>query len=319
VQPLPDPRVAGHTPLDLLTVGYLLVTTGILLFASRPIPHRPLLIAIHAAALLGIGLLRHAPRVAWRPAQLLREGYPLFALPLIYKEVEFLSRGLWGGYFDATVLRWDRVLFGGHPNAFLAAWFPSPILSEVLHLCYLAYALLTPILGLTLFFQKRLEAFRVFATTAMTTMYGCYLVFIFFPVRGPWYTFPHPEVEHFGIFPPLVYGMLERGAAVGAAFPSSHVALAVTVAILAHRFYRKLSLVLTVFALGIAVGTVYGGFHYAIDAVVGLLFGIASVLLSPRIHSTLLRRTRLAALRLRFPHLRFVRRGGRYRGELVRD
>jgi membrane-associated phospholipid phosphatase len=89
------------------------------------------------------------------------------------------------------------------------------------------------------------------------------------------------------------------------------------VAILAHRFSRRLSYALGFLALSITVATVYGSYHYAIDALVGFVFGTATAIFGPGFHAWLLRRTRLHMVRFRFPHLRFRWRG-RFRGEDTR-
>jgi membrane-associated phospholipid phosphatase len=108
-------------------------------------------------------------------------------------------------------------------------------------------------------------------------------------VRGPYYTFPPVDAPG-TIFPELVHATLDRGAAVGTAFPSSHCAAAVVVAILAWRFApRGLAMAITVISSGIVLATVYGGFHYAIDAVAGLVIGLAMGNLGPRLHGWLSR------------------------------
>jgi membrane-associated phospholipid phosphatase len=54
---------------------------------------------------------------------------------------------------------------------------------------------------------------------------------------------------------------------------------------------------------GIFIGVVYGGFHYGVDALAGAALGALCSIAGPRVHSWLLRRSRLGPLRVRFPHL----------------
>src|SRR5207237_54408 len=70
---------------------------------------------------------------------------------------------------------------------------------------------------------------------------------------------------------------------LGAAFPSSHVAAAVVAAVCALRYWRRLGLVLTPFTLGLVLSVVYGQFHYAVDAVAGLIVA-GAVLVSHTIY-----------------------------------
>jgi len=65
--------------------------------------------------------------------------------------------------------------------------------------------------------------------------------------------------------------LLDRGDSWGAAFPSSHVAAAVVAAVCALRYWRRLGLVLAPFTIGLVLSVVYGQFHYAVDAVAGLI------------------------------------------------
>ncbi len=316
VTELPIERRLGFLPADVLSLVYLGITTVVVLLGYGRLPHWGGWLAAHLA-LLGIVIsLRWVPRRSYPVLQLVRETYPLWLMPIAYRSIQDLSRLTTDRYFDDVVLRWDLALFSSHPHTWLMAAAGWPLLKEYLHFAYIVYQLLVPVLGLTLFFQKRFEALRVTATTIVLTMYSCYLVFTFFPVLGPYYVFPRPEGSGVGLFPVLVERMLDAAAARGTAFPSSHVAGSTAVALLAIRFSRRLSYALILLAASIFVATVYGSFHYAIDAVVGLAFGICAALLGPRVHAWLVRRTRLHMIRFRYPNLRFRWRG-RFRGERI--
>ena len=109
----------------------------------------------------------------------------------------------------------------------------------------------------------------------MTTFVVCYLVFVFFPVAGPYYVFPRPP-PWFVDNPParLVYATLAAGSSYGAAFPS-----------LARRGHRRgrarrlqgsrrLGLLLVVPTILLAVGVVYCQMHYGVDALAGCGVGL---------------------------------------------
>ncbi len=315
---IPLERRVGHLPADFVALVYLVTVVTLIALGRGRLEHWGWWLGAHLAALGAVILLRFVPRQGLPLLQMLRETYGLCLMPVVYGSVSRLNRILYDGYFDDTVLRWDQRIFGTHLHEWLGFRYSWPPLSEFLHLAYILYILLVPTLALTLFFQRRFEALRAFATTQMLTMYGCYLIFIFFPVQGPWHTYPHHVLPDHAFFPRLVHAMLEAGGSQGTAFPSSHVAGATTVVFMAFRFSRRLGYVLTGFVVSIAVATVYGGFHYAIDATCGLIFGVAVALVGPRLHSFLLRRIRLAVIHLRFPSLRFRWRNGRIRGEVVR-
>ena len=113
----------------------------------------------------------------------------------------------------------------------------------------------------------------------------CYICFILYPVAGPWYHSPHLDTASLGhFFPNVVQTVLERAASKGAAFPSSHVAVAVVIWLLAWRFARRVFWILAAIVPALALGTVYGGFHYAVDAGAGLLVGVAGYFAAPHVH-----------------------------------
>ncbi|MCA9728647.1 MAG: phosphatase PAP2 family protein [Candidatus Eisenbacteria bacterium] len=289
-------RVApGYLPADLVAMVFAAFDLIIIGIGFRRVEHAPWLALGFAAYLAVLISLRWLPPPRWRLFRFLRDAHALFAIGPAYAVAGMINQVVPSGYFDDAVIGWDRALFGGHPNADLAARLPWAPLSEFLHLSYWLYLWLLPLLGFTLYLMRRYDRFRIVATTVSATFFLCQFVFVLFPVEGPYYTFPHVNAPG-SIFPPLVYGTLERGAAIGTAFPSSHCATATVVAISAWRFApRPLAVLITILTCGIVFGTVYGGFHYAIDALVGLALGLTMGKLGPVLHARLdaaLRRAR---------------------------
>jgi membrane-associated phospholipid phosphatase len=144
-------------------------------------------------------------------------------------------------------------------------------------------------LPIFLYATRRREEFRVFATSVLAAFICCYLISILIPVKGPFH--------HFGslvsrglpsFFAPLVVRMLEGASSVGTAFPSSHVAVSVCAWIVSRRVLGRFSYLVLLIVVGIVGGTVYGGFHYAIDAGVGFIVGLVIGLLGPRLYAGLL-------------------------------
>ncbi|MBM3286771.1 MAG: hypothetical protein FJY88_05400 [Candidatus Eisenbacteria bacterium] len=302
VIPIEHPRLRGYTPMDILAAIYLTVTGIILAIGHDRVNGGGTYLLIHLGLLAATLLMRFVPRRGHILLMFFRDSYALWLLAFFYREVGVLDRIIWSGFFDAQVLQWEKAVFGLFPSVFLRDWIPSRALDEFLHFSYIMYYLLVPIVGFWLYLKGREEVCRVFASTMLLTFFTCYLIFIFFPVAGPYYVFPR-EASISGFFPPLVHRVLESGASKGAAFPSSHVAGAVAVFCVTLRFERELSLLMGTLALGIFLGTVYGGFHYGVDALAGLALGVVLSLVGPALHSVLLRQARLWPLSIRFPHL----------------
>jgi membrane-associated phospholipid phosphatase len=99
---------------------------------------------------------------------------------------------------------------------------------------------------------------------------------LLFPVIGPRHVFPAADnAATQTAIARLAAGFLEHVAAWGAAFPSSHVAASVAATAAALREWRAIGRTLVVPTVLLALGSVYGQFHYAIDAVAGLGVGLA--------------------------------------------
>lgn len=229
------------------------------------------------AGLVGLTLLAPRVRRARGVGRFLGEFYPLIVVVALYTEIGILNTAA-GVSHDGTVQGWEAALFGCQPAQDWIRAQPWLWLSWPLHLGYLSYYFILAGAPLGLWITGRHAAARQTILLIMVTFYTCYAVFLFFPVAGPRYVFPLAENAATAI-PPAVFTqhLLERGAAWGTAFPSSHVAAALVASVSACRAWRLLGFVLVPLAVLLSLGTVYGQFHYAVDALAGAL--VASVVL----------------------------------------
>jgi membrane-associated phospholipid phosphatase len=277
--PRPPSRLAwpvqGHARMELSPLDWLVAafTAGmtLLLAAYRP-PGAPWIVAAHALILTVVWLAPRARRSSAR-GSLVADFYPLAIDWALYAEVGLLNRTR-GVSHDALVQGWEQWLFGTQPSqAFMAAW-PSPAVSTLLHLGYVSkypmlLAPLVPWLG-----RRRAEA-RAALFLIILTFYSCYVLFLLFPVAGPRYVLPAPSGPGAGTAAAVfTRGLLEAGSAWGTAFPSAHVAVTIVVSAWAWRFDRRLGLPLALLTALLTAGTVYGGFHYAVDALAGALLAV---------------------------------------------
>jgi membrane-associated phospholipid phosphatase len=208
---------------------------------------------------------------------------PLIALPLLYWSLPWTMIGPPGRLFDATVQGWDQSLFGTQPARTMASALPSRPLSELLHLAYLLYY---AILYLPPFIFYRQAARRGYFETvfAMTlTVVVSFAAFSLFPVEGPRFAWGAPQGVPSGPIRSLTVFLLEHGSARGTAFPSSHVAIALAQSLSSLRWRPRLGVVVLVTTILLAIGAVYGGFHYATDILAGAVLGFGSWALARRI------------------------------------
>lgn len=204
---------------------------------------------------------------------------PLLAGPFLYIEQRWLIAGLARPHGDAIVRGWETALFPSDPSRSLAVAYHGLLLSETLHLAYLSYYALVYLPPAILYLRGHRSSF---ATTmlALAIVYGlCFALFLFFPVDGP--RFLHgPANAPDGLIRTIVLRILEGGSSRGTAFPSSHVAASFVAAVCALRFQRRLGIVVAVFAAGVPLGAVYGGYHYAVDVVAGAVAACVALLLA---------------------------------------
>lgn len=205
-----------------------------------------------------------------------RHWTPLALGPLLYVELRWLIIGAARAHQDVLVAGWEHIAFPTDPSRNLAQTWPSAPLSELLHAAYLSYYALIFVPPALLWLRGRRSAFSS-TLLALTVVYAlCFTIYVVFPVDGP--RFLHgPANAPNGPVRALVVALLESGSSRGTAFPSSHVAASLVASVCALRFQRPLGVVIGLLTAGVSLGAVYGGYHYAIDIVAGLVTGAVAL------------------------------------------
>jgi membrane-associated phospholipid phosphatase len=260
------------SPASTITAGYLILGLVPLLAGGFDLPRIGLALAhlVACALLLYLGRRDRGERIS------LGSWLPLLIIPILYAELAILNQ--WGGtrFFDIAVQGWEAILFPGNPSATLAGYDPSWVISEPLHFAYVCFYPLVYLPTARLHLQRRAEAFHRTITALMLGFLLCYVVYILFPVQGPRYLSTGPVGIPDGPFRLLALAFLEVGSSQGSAFPSSHVAVVVAQALMALRYQRWTGWVIALLSGGVAVGAVYGGFHYGVDIVAGVVVGVVA-------------------------------------------
>ena len=262
------------SPLDQWTLGYVTFASVALAlsFEGEVIPYWGWLALAHVL-LVGLALLAPRARTAGPVGRFLGDWYPMLLLGALYAEIGVLTLDA-GFQNDLAIQRLEEWVFRSQVSYRWIREMPVPWLSAVLHSCYLAYYAILYAAPLGLWLSGRRDAARHAILGVMVTFYLCYVVFLFFPVAGPRYAFslahnPATDVEPAR----LARWLLDRGDSWGAAFPSSHVAASVVATGVALRYWRPLGLALVLPTAGLVLAVVYGQFHYAVDALSGLIVG----------------------------------------------
>ncbi|MCH8327929.1 MAG: phosphatase PAP2 family protein, partial [Candidatus Marinimicrobia bacterium] len=232
-------------------------------------------------------------RITYRPPLTgigahLRWLYPLLLLVPLQYQVELAATIFHGGaVYDPLVRSWDKALFGPYVHRWLPDVLAGAVWREGFHLLYIAYYPL--IAGSYMFVWNRGRAqqtnlsegpdprFLRFAFVMLASFASYLIVYILFPVIGP-LDDRFLRFHGVGLVGPIIDWLYAHAHSSGGAFPSSHVGEAVVIVLLLRpRGYWRLAFWL--FIGGMTIATIYGSFHYAIDALAGLLSGGALYLL----------------------------------------
>lgn len=291
--------------VDYATQGYIvLVGLLILVFRNERVPGAGLLLALH---LVGLGLvhaliLASARRPGNRPLDFLRHFYPVLIYTAFYRETGILNEMFVPEYLDPWFVGFEQRLFGFQPSLEFMHRLPYLLVSEIFYAAYFSYYLMIVGIGLALFLRNR-DQFHHYVSVVSFVFYCCYLGFICLPVSGPrlffreidhyqlpaeWLalgaTRPYPDAVLHGPFYQIIAKIYEIFEPPGAAFPSSHVAVALCTVFFSFRYLPRLRWAHLVTGILLCLATVYCRFHYAVDMFAGVLVAALLVPLGNRLY-----------------------------------
>ncbi len=281
----------NYTFVDYATQGYLaLVGVLILCFHNATVSHWPLLVGAHLLAILLInGLIQWGSRKSHGAVNFIRHFYPVLLYAALFGETGSINRMFFNDYLDPSFAQLEQSLFGGQPSVVLMRKFHWLLLSEILYASYFSYYIMIGGVGIALFVRNRKQFFH-YVSVVSFLFYICYLIYIVLPVVGsrvfflqpPEYTLPpdlqalagdvsYPESVQGGPFYKLMLFIYRVFEAPGAAFPSSHVAVAVCTVYFSFLYLRPIRFIHLVVAVLLCIATVYCRYHYVIDVFAGLV------------------------------------------------
>jgi len=266
--------------VDILCMSYLLLIGFLLVFFHKNVPNWPLYIAVHVGVVLGIlevvrsGEKSREKKVKW----FIRIFYPLAINVFAWRELDALIPMFFDNYWATDVIiRVEKSIFGGLPNVWFQQFY-QPWLDELMHVFYSVYYLFVPLVGIILYFKKKYDAALAAFSIGIFTHFINFLLFFFFPVLAP---FMAERMSEHDIGSWTGYWIADftrlaqsSGACRGATFPSSHVSAMFAWSFIALRYLRPLGYVMFPVAFGVAISTVYLGYHYALDPVFGLILAL---------------------------------------------
>ncbi|MFZ0962464.1 MAG: phosphatase PAP2 family protein [Terriglobia bacterium] len=247
------------------------------------------IISLNALTLATLMTLnRNRQRANWLAAA--ADFLPAVLILVAYRESGLLLIPDSSHHLDYLFIQWDRVLLH---NQFVPAVLQvgAPWFEHYLEFAYMLCYPLVPLGVAAIHFVSRGKdkpaaerAMNDFWATVLLATLFCYAVYPFFPLTPPRVLFgdlPGPHVE------PLLrqwnFWLLDHYSVQACIFPSGHVAAATAVALAVRKHAPRLGVLFLFLAASVAIATIYGRYHYAADAFVGALVGVAAYLTSQAI------------------------------------
>lgn len=271
----------GLLAIDWVAIGYATLTGALSLAGGL---RGAAFAALHALVILLIVMMSRRPLPRGQVATFLRLLYPVIATPLLYHELSYLNQFVITGFFDPMVQRWEVAIFGSQISQELAARYPALWLSEFMTVGYLTYYFVIPLLAVGAWASAGKAGFHRLGVSVALAFAICYTWFILFPVMGPryWYGALEGALSEGSIYH-FARELLAGGSSKGTAFPSSHVAGTCAAWFAAAREDERGFYLAAVPVVTLALSTFWVGFHYAIDAVAGLVIAWIAFAVAPRL------------------------------------
>lgn len=290
----------GLFALEWVVLGYMLFTLLMVLFTYTKVDNPQAMIW----GRVRVGILTVVMWVVYRLVpcrltRLLRIVVQLILLSWWYPDTYALNRVL--PNLDHVFASLEQTVFGCQPALLFAERFPQLWLGELMDMGYFSYYFMM-VAVVFFYFFARYKEFERCAFIILASFFVYYVLFDLIPVAGPTYYYkavgidkiaagifpnvgdyflhhtdclPHPGYKD-GIFYNLVEMAKDSGERPTAAFPSSHVGVATLCMLLAaHSRSKSLFFCLLPFYVFLCLATVYIQAHYAIDAIVGFITGVA--------------------------------------------
>lgn len=262
-----------HSPrvTEWILAGYFSYTGLLALFLPLSNPVRWLSVGTSIGALAVLYAMSRWP--SRRAARVLRNVLPLGGVLLAYRQVGWFAQPQADFHLEEAWVRWDRLILRDW-GVFDAIESLGPVVPGLLELLYLLTYAVGPIGLLILALRGVAERADKFLAFFVASAVAAYALYPYFPSEPPRTVFPG---ELFGsydtVFRRFNWWILGGAGIHTSVFPSGHVSAAFGVgfgllfAIPERRFW---GFAMTAVAAGISMATVYGRYHYAVDALAGL-------------------------------------------------
>ncbi|MGC8760008.1 MAG: phosphatase PAP2 family protein [Bryobacteraceae bacterium] len=270
--------MAHFRPSERICLAYFLYTAAVA--AVRPVSlHVRLEVWLADAAVWGALWALSRPRVAGhRVWAVVRDWFPLALILVAYRQMGWMALPHENRNFENLWIGFDRFLFY---EACLkkSLEFFGPILPNLLELSYLLVYVM-PVAAVAVVYaagaRERLDvAYQIILGATLAS----YALYPYFPSEPPRAVFPADDLPVMSTLRALNLKILGAYGIHMSVFPSGHAAAAFSCAFAVRRLLPERRLAGGLFllmAVLIAVATVYGRYHFAIDTLAGLAMACAA-------------------------------------------
>ncbi len=268
---------------DRLIIGYCLLMVALLVVLGRPLTaYVDELIFYAAMAGLVVAIGYYLDKRRSRLAHMLRLLYPVLLFTGFYRMTGGTMFLFFDQFFDTHLTAFELAIFGVHPTVYIDQHLLNVFLNELFSACYFLYYPMIPVFMALVYIRGDYKVIRSSMAAVSLTFFVSYLLFSLYPVEGPrWFFMGQYANEIQGpFFREAVNSVIRHGAVRGGCMPSSHFGVALVLVLYSARHYKKWLWLMIPVTTGLAIGTVWGRFHYVSDVVVGGAIAVVATLLA---------------------------------------
>ncbi|HOQ80725.1 MAG TPA: phosphatase PAP2 family protein, partial [Candidatus Cloacimonadota bacterium] len=201
-----------------------------------------------------------------------------------------IDRVIFRDNLDIIFQKWDYLIFNYQPAIEWGLRWDWAWLQELMHFSYFCYYLLILFVPLYIYIRQKEVIFKRIVFNISFVFYSCFIIYMVLPVVGgrAFEQAYQLTIEYrYGIFTHIMAYIYQASPHFGGAFPSSHVAVAVAICLISVKYFEYLPYVMIPITVLLSFSTVYCHYHYFVDMVFGVLFGLFFYYLSEKAYKKL--------------------------------
>lgn len=276
---------------DLITFIYCIINVFYIIFGFNRIEEASFLLISFVNIILALifiaffdkYLSNKMEKFSAKIFQFLHLWYAPIMYGFFFEATSKVNRLLFRNFLDPIFQNYDQLIFTYQPAIIWEQVWNGFFIQEVLHFSYFAYYLMILGIPLYLYLKSDKKIFKQAVFNISFVFYACYLIYMFLPVIGGRALEGAYELTiqyRYGVFTHIMAFIYRTSTHLGGAFPSSHVAIALTITLISLKHFKYLQYLLICITILLTISTVYCHYHYFIDAIAGLFYGTFMYLLS---------------------------------------